>query len=182
MSRQFLFIPKSELLKQFEENKRKDLKVVVPEILTESIRRILRVRGKDPKPNADIAEIILEGNVWSHSKENEPNKICESRDFTDYDTRYSPIGDFTISFAYPGSLEERHFHSRHIEIYYSEFGLGGIYRQKDDNNWKDIPDVMKSGGVIVFGAKVAHKMDIEGLTIIIEVPAVPGDRKSIVET
>ena len=65
-------------------------------------------------------------------------------------------------------------HRRHAEIYFSEHSLEAEYRLEgsDERGAFRLPE----GGVLVFGAGVVHRVTLGGLTIVIEVPAVEGDK------
>ncbi len=171
MKRTVLFIPKSELLEHFRKNSRQDIKVVTPAIMTKVLATKLRERGKDVKEEVPFEEIC-----WTHSSAKEPNKICESIDLTDESIKPVAVGPVAVSFANFGSVETFHYHNEHWEVYFSEYKLAAEYRfpQKLLIEKK----TMDEGGAVVFGPGVAHRMEIHGLTIILEVPAVPKDREA----
>ena len=170
MKRTVLFIDKQELFEQFSKNSRQDIKIITPAILTEQLAAKLIRRGKEVKD-----EIHLEGDHWIHSSANEPNRICESLDFTN-DSQIPPNlkGPVSISFASIGSVENFHYHKAHWEIYYSEYKLTTEY--KIPKNSQIITKTLQEGGAILFTPGVIHKMEIHGLTIVIESPSVIGDR------
>lgn len=181
MTRHVLFVPKRELFDQFDENLRRDLKVVTPLILTEEAREKLKIRNKDPKPGAAVAEARLDGQIWRHSRADEPNWICEASEFFHDLDLVDSMGLFAIAFAVEGSLEECHVHDRHIEIYFSEHKLRAKYRLSKEGDWEDSPPEMVSGGLMVFGPGVAHKIWTSGLTFVVEVPAIRKDRRPVDE-
>lgn len=170
MKRKVLFIDKQELLEQFKKNSRQDIKIVTPSILTEKLATKLTQRGKEVKK-----EIHLKGDHWIHSFANEPNKICESMDFTNDSLMFPESkGPISISFASIGSVEDFHYHNAHWEIYYSEYKLASEY--KLSINSQVLTKTLLEGGLMLFTPGVLHKMEIHGLTIVIESPAVIGDR------
>jgi len=174
MKRAVLFIPKNELLEHFRKNARQDVKVVTPAIMTEKLAVKLHRRRKDAKK-----EIPLEGISWTHSLADEPNRICEAIDFTDEPIIPSGAGPVAISFANRGSVETFHYHKEHWEVYFSEHKLTVEYKLSEKSLIEK--KVMDEGGTIVFAPRVAHRMEINGLTIILEVPAVIGDREVLQE-
>jgi len=176
MKRKVLFIDKHELIEQFNKNSRQDIKIITPSILTEKLATKLIQRGKKVKK-----EIHLRGDHWTHSSSNEPNNICESLDFT-HDSLMTPDskGPVSISFANIDSVEDFHYHKAHWEIYYSEYKLISKYRLPE--NSQILTKTLSDGGVILFTPGVIHKMEIHGLTIVIESPSVIGDRISSEKT
>ena len=155
--RQVLAIPLEEVQRHFEVNERQNLKVVAPSRL--GAEMMARLRAK--------AEVALDGDRWRHSPADEPNLVCESAEFAKSE------GDgFTISFGNERAPQEAHFHRRHAEIYFSEHALAAEYRTEGDHQTIDLPH----GGVLVFGPGVVHRVTLGGLTIVIEVPAVEGDK------
>ena len=165
--RDVLIVPLDEIVDHFAKNKRQDIKVIAPTILTDDLYEKLRAKGKEIKQ-----EVPLVGEHWTRSPATRPNRLCESGDFgfDPGDTK----GAFSISFANEKAGQDEHWHVRHSEIYFSEHRISGYYRtpssQRDESF--DLPD----GGAIVFGPNVVHYMEMYGLTIIIEVPAVEGDK------
>lgn len=173
MKRTVLFIDKQELLEQFNKNSRQDIKVVTPAILTEKLATKLIQRGKEVK-----REIHLKGDHWIHSSAKEPNQICESMDFSgDSLITLDSKGPVSIAFATIGSVESFHYHNSHWEIYYSEYKLATEYRLPGKS--QGITKTLPEGGAMLFAPGVIHKMEIHGLTIIIESPAVMGDREEL---
>ena len=169
MKRKILVIKKDEILKQFKTNKRKDIKVIAPEILTDKKFKLLKSKGKDVK-----LEQPLKGTEWVHSKSDKPNHICESIDFIDKNLLYFTRGPFAISFANKKAEQESHYHKQHWEIYFSGCKMSAEYKflGKQDTKKVELP----KGGAVLFGPEVVHKMKLGGLTIIIEVPSVLNDK------
>lgn len=172
MKRAVLFIPNSELLKYFQKNIRQDIKIVTPAIMTEALAMKLQSRGKDVKKEIPFEEVC-----WTHSSAEEPNKICESSDFADESIKSTAVGPVAVSFANFGSIESFHYHKEHWEVYFSEHKLAVEYKISEKLLIEK--KVMDEGGTIVFAPGVAHRMEIHGLTIILEVPAIVGDREAL---
>jgi len=168
--RMVLFIPNSELREYFRNNTRQDLKVVTPAIMTEALAAKLQRRRKETK-----TEVPLNGVWWTHSSAKEPNKICEALDFTDESISSAKTGPVAISFANVGSIETFHRHKEHWEVYFSEQKLGVQYRLPGEQQVET--KTMDEGGAVLFAPGVAHRMEIHGLTMVLELPAVKGDRE-----
>jgi hypothetical protein len=169
LKRAVLFIPNTELREHFSKNSRQDIKVVTPAVITEALAAKLRKRGKDTK-----MEIPLDGACWTHSPAEEPNKICESIDFTDVPIVFDKAGPVAISFANAESVESFHCHKKHWEVYFSEKKLSVKYKLPGEQNIETM--TMNEGGAVLFAPSVLHKMDINGLAIVLEMPAIKGDR------
>lgn len=169
MKRRILLIRKEEIVKHFEENKRQDIKIIAPQILTDELFNFLKSRGKNVKP-----EQPLTGFEWIHSKANTPNYICKSADFREEKFFYSKCDPFAISFANEKAVQDKHYHKQHWEIYFSEYPMSAEYEFIGEQSSKEI--MLRQGGIILFGPEVVHKMNLSGLTIIIEVPSMPNDR------
>lgn len=170
MKRKVLVIPKDEILEHFRENTRQEIKNVPPDILTRDLFELLKAKGIDVKP-----ECHLDGDSWTHSKRDEPNKICESRDFSSDSLPANPDGPFAVSFANEKAAQDAHYHERHVEIYYSDLPYAAEYRILGEGTRKkqvSLPD----GGLTVFGTEVVHRMQLRGLTVVIEVPALAKDK------
>ena len=172
MKRSILILSLDEIRQQFACNARQSAKLVAPEILTPDLLDILLARGKQLKP-----ERLLEGDTWRHSSADEPNLLCESGEFVDRHLPQYAQGPFALSIATERSEQDTHYHRQHIEIYFSEHPLGATYRLLDeaDERTVDLP----SGGLIVFGPQVVHRMRLGGLTLVIELPAVTGDKVTL---
>lgn len=169
MKRFVLFIPRVELQKHFHLNQRQDVKIITPEILNDILAEKLIRRGKSVKK-----EDYLIGNIWTHSDVEDPNKICESEDFMSETKDSYASGPVAISFANKGSVESFHYHKHHWEIYFSEHRLGSSFIIPGEEEIRS--ECMDEGGAIVFSPGVKHKMEIYGLTIVIETPGIKGDR------
>ena len=169
LKRAVLFIPNTELREHFRNNTRQDIKVVTPAMITEALAAKLRKRGKDTK-----MEIALNGVCWTYSSAEKPNKICESLDFTDESIAFGKAGPVAISFANAGSVETFHCHKKHWEVYFSEKKLSLQYKLPGEQNIETM--TMNEGGAVLFAPDVLHKMDINGLAIVLQMPAVKGNR------
>ena len=172
MKRSVLILSLDEICQQFTCNTRQNVKLVAPQILTPDLFDILLARGKQLK-----LERLLEGDVWRHSSADEPNTLCESGEFVDQHLPQYAQGPFALSIATERAEQDTHYHRQHIEIYFSEHPLGATYRLLDeaDERTVDLP----SGGLIVFGPQVVHRMRLGGLTLVIELPAVTGDKVTL---
>jgi hypothetical protein len=160
--RHVLAIPLEEVRRHFEVNERQSLKVVAPVRLGAEMMARLRA-----KPEAPLA---AGGDRWRHSMPDEPNLLCESREFG------LPEGarGFTISFGNERAGQETHVHRRHAEIYFSEHPIEAEYRVEDGGRRGTVS--LPEGGALVFGPGVVHRVRLGGLTIVIEAPAVEGDK------
>ena len=170
MKRAILFVPKSELEAYFRGNTRQDIKIVAPALMTDALCARLLARGKDAKGEVPFDELC-----WRHSSAEEPNRVCNSADFAHESISPHAVGPLAISFANHGSVETYHHHEAHWEIYFSEHKMGAEYRLPGQPEAEEF--TMDEGGAIVFGPGIAHRMRIYGLTIVLEVPAVLGDRE-----
>ena len=168
MKRSVLGIPWSEINAHFRLNERKDVKIVVPEMLTEELRQQLLGRKKMVRE-----EQSLDGDLWKHAGPHDPYWVCEAGDFS-CDPCPEGGDPFTISVALPEAAQEAHYHARHCEIFISEHPISAAYRHRQAAAPQEI--VLESGGVLIFGPEVIHAMTITGLTLVIECPAVRGDR------
>jgi len=170
IKRKVLFIPNSELREHIRNNSRQDIKIVASAIMTEKLAAKLQRRGKDTKK-----EVPLDDMWWTHSSEKEPNKICEAIDFTKKSIALAEKGPVAISFADVGSVETLHYHKKHWEVYFSEHKIGAQYKLPGKEQLET--RTMDKGGAILFAPGVIHRMDIHGLTIVLEMPAIKGDRE-----
>jgi hypothetical protein len=169
MKRDYLFIPTEQLLLHFAKNIRQDIKIVAPGILNPEKIREWKEQGRLVKE-----EEPLQGYNWTRSYKPEPNRICESCDFG-FDPGEETRGPFTVSFANEKADQKVHFHKRHAEIYFSEHPMGGYYRKSDESFEKNRTIDLPQGGAVIFGPNVVHFMELGGLTIVVEVPAVEDD-------
>jgi len=153
--RHVLFIPLEEVERYFAVHTRQDVKIVAPEIRH--------------------TETPLTAGAWRNSAPDEPNLLCLSSDFPSTLLPHPAAGPFAISFANERAAQDAHYHEHHIEIYYSasrmtvEFWNVG----ETERNTRTV-----DGGAIVFGPLVAHKVTLTGLTMVIELPSVPADKKT----
>lgn len=173
MKEKILVIPKEEVIKHFEQNSRQDIKVIVPEILTDGLYKILRDKGKELKK-----EQFLKGIYWEHSKADDPNNVLEARSFNIDSLLKQNMDPFNISFANERAQQDSHYHRQHLELYYSEHALCAEYRALKDTKVNTIK--LKNGGLIIFGTDVVHKMKLSGLTIVIEIPSLKNDKEDVV--
>ncbi len=169
MTRRVLAVPRSEIEEHFNRNVRQDVKIVAPNILTVELFNILKTKGKDLK-----AEQYLQGDVWEHSAAGDPNNLCESNDFIDASLPQYVQGPFALSFANEKAVQDAHYHWRHIEIYISDHPITAEYRHLENAERHSIK--LESGGAIVFGPQVVHRVWLGGLTVVIEVPSVASDK------
>ncbi|MCC6537516.1 MAG: hypothetical protein IT162_08210 [Bryobacterales bacterium] len=161
--RHVLAIPLDEVRAYFAVNERQSLKIVAPERLV-SAALAARLGAKPEVPHA--------GETWRHSVPGEPNAMCESGEFEAGDG-----AGFTISFGTEHGVQEDHVHRRHTEIYFSEHPLRAYYRVEHDGAAGTLE--LPAGGALVFGPGVAHRVTLGGLTIVIETPAVTGDKFAV---
>jgi len=85
-------------------------------------------------------------------------------------------GPFAVSFANELAEQDAHYHEYHIEIYYSTHRMSADYKSVGDS--KHESKILQEGGAIVFGPGVIHKVCLGGLTVVIELPSVTGDRQN----
>ena len=172
MYRQVLFIPLDEIREQFQANARQSVKLIAPQILTDTLLDMLRARGKQPKP-----ERLFEGDVWRAATASEPNNLSEASEFIDRHLPQYTEGPFALSIATELIEQDRHFHRQHLEIYFSEHPIAAEYKKLGDvtNQVIDMP----GGGALIFGPEVVHKMTLGGLTLVIEIPAMADDTFSL---
>ena len=169
MKRNVLFIPTDQLHLHFGVNDRQDIKIVAPEILTRKLLHELLAQGRKIKP-----EQILDGDRWEHAEASEANNLVLSKDFADSCLPQYTDGPFAVSFANESAEQDEHYHQQHLEIYFSEYPIGAEYRLLNDVECKSVH--LESGGMIIFAPEVVHKMQLGGLTVVIEVPAVANDK------
>lgn len=174
MIRKVLFIPLEEVKRHFASNERQDVKIVVPERLTQDLFCLLMKKGKKVKE-----EVPLQGNIWGHSKAKFANNNCESTDFDIFNESVDVRGSFTVSFANEFAEQDTHYHEEHLEIYYSECTIQTKYKMLNDQHYKTV--MLKEGGVIIFGPEVVHKMSLSGMTCIIECPSILNDKVTIAD-
>ena len=172
MKRRVLVIPKDELQRHFKKNTRQDVKVIAPSILTEELYIFLLKKGKILKKEERLTSI-----QWKHSEAEQPNKLCESNEFIDYSLPQYAHGPFSISFANEKASQDKHYHKRHLEVYYSEYPMRAKFKYIRDSEYNKIE--LENGGAIIFAPEVIHLMELKGLTIVLEIPAVENDRYEV---
>ncbi len=172
MRRRVLVIPIDEVRNQFQTNSRQNIKIVAPEIMSVELYQFLVAKGERPEK-----ENHLPGTWWVHTPSGEPNLICEAQDFIDGLLPHYGDGPFSLAFANQHSKQDEHYHPHHIEIYYSESPMGARYRFLESEHEEESIH-LPQGGVIVFGPEVVHKAELQGFTIVLELPAIAGDKKS----
>jgi len=170
MKRRALAIPLDEIEKHFRLNARQDVKVIAPEMLSAELYEKLTAKGKKLK-----REEPVNGHVWAHSSETAPNRLCEAKDFLDDSLGEATGGPVAVSFANERAEQEDHFHRKHIEIYFSEHPMAAEFRYVGEEKRQDT-FVLFTGGLIIFGPNVIHRMKLGGMTLIMELPSVPNDR------
>jgi hypothetical protein len=169
MARKALFIPISEIKRHLEINKRQDIKIIVSKILDSALAQRLKTKGKEVKQEQD-----LKGDVWKHTGINAANNVCESHDFlNDWIPQYGQT-PFAIAFANEKATQDEHYHEKHWEIYFSEYPIEALYRSLEESEF--CSQNLEHGGAMIFSPKTVHKMRLSGLTIVVEVPAVHGDK------
>jgi len=170
MQRTVLIVPLEEITQHLLDNIRQDLKLVAPELLSNGLFERLAARGRHVKREKALTE-----NIWRHSGAGEQNRLCESGSFSV--TAKQADGPFALSIANEGAEQDEHYHQQHLEIYFSEHSIGATFREPGE--WRAQSVDLENGGIFVFGAGVAHKMRLRGLTIIVEVPAVRDDKVTV---
>lgn len=166
MERHVLIVPLEEVVAQLTSNERQDVKIVAPEILSQQLFELLASKGRAVKK-----ETKLEGEYWQHSENHQPNLVAESGSFP---AASGSKGQFALAFANEQADQESHYHPNHSELYFSEHALEARYRLIGQNEVKEVR--LAQGGLIVFSPGVVHKVRFHGLTLIVEFPAVPGDK------
>jgi hypothetical protein len=166
-----LFIPIEEVQRHLESNERQDIKVVAPEVLTTTLFRKLKDAGKTVKPEEPLKQM-----EWKHSEAGSANLLCESSNFIFPSLPQYPAGPFAVSFANELAEQDAHYHERHIEIYYSTYSMSAAFKSVGDSAHQT--RTLNEGGAIIFGPGVIHKMCLGGLTVVIELPSVSGDKKN----
>ncbi|MBN1934478.1 MAG: hypothetical protein JW934_07420 [Anaerolineae bacterium] len=169
--RKVLAIPLDELYKHFETNTRQDIKIIIPEMLTGKLYNMLLDKSEDIKP-----EQTLEERYWVHSPQDEPNRVCESSNFIDPGLPQYAQGPFALSFANEKAPQDVHYHTRHWEIYCSEKPLNATFRYFEEAKCRSIS--LPQGGAMIFGPGVVHRIELAGMTMVIEVPSVSADKES----
>jgi hypothetical protein len=163
-----LAIPLEQVSQHFASNTRQDVKVVAPEILAGELIAKLQAAGRCLKP-----EQLLEGNTWWHSASDDPNTLCESREFTSGIDKETS-GPFALCFGNEKGAQDAHYHPHHLEIYVSEHSLEADYRLDADSPIEHVK--LGTGGVLIFSAGVIHRARLGGLTVVIEIPAMKDDK------
>ena len=167
-TRRVLAIPLEEVVEHFGLDSRQDVKVVAPEMLAGELIARLQAAGRPLK-----AEELLQGIEWRHSAGDDPNLLCESRQFA-AGLAEDTLGPFAICFANEKAPQDTHYHPHHLEIYFSEHSLGAEFRLEANSPIEGIK--LASGGVLVFAAGVVHRARLGGMTVVIEIPAVKNDK------
>jgi hypothetical protein len=165
MRRTVLVVPLEEIRKHLDSNSRQDVKVLAPKRLSKALYERLLAKGKLVKQ-----ERLLDGPVWKHSTQSEPNCLCESGEFVERDTPSIAHRSCALSFASDKADQDDHFHREPVEIHYLEHPIAAKYRCPGETEHHAI--MLEPGGAIVFGPGVVHRMELYGLTLVIEVPAV----------
>lgn len=159
-----------EVTLQFLRNKRQDVKVIAPEIMSDELFQRLLPRKKNVK-----SEERIKGN-WTHSGPDSPNRLYLSEDFSYSSLAYENLGPLAVSFANERAEQDAHYHKQHVEMYYSEHPFRADCRLLEDSQ---VEQVQLAGGALILGPDVIHKVSLTGITMIVEFPAVKGDRVSI---
>ena len=169
MKRNVLAIPRDEIEAHFAENSRQDVKIVNAEILSYDLFKVLKAKGKDLK-----MEERLGGMVWSHSTPELPNKVCPAGEFADLQLPQYAHGPFGLSMASGKSMQDEHFHKQHLEICVSNEALSVEFRSVDETTCETIS--MPKGGILVMPPNMIHRLDVTGLAVLIELPALARDK------
>jgi hypothetical protein len=166
--RKVLAIPLEEVREHFALNSRQDVKIVAPQILAGELIAKLRAAGRLLKPEQPLDNV-----EWRHSASDAPNRLCESREFVS-GLAEETSGPFALCFANEKGPQDAHYHPHHLEIYFSEHPLEAEYR--NDANSPVGRLKLDQGGALIFAAGVSHRVRLGGLTVVIEIPAVAGDK------
>ncbi|MGA3371312.1 MAG: hypothetical protein ABSC48_06070 [Terracidiphilus sp.] len=162
-----LSIPLSEVGRHFEMNTRQDVKIIAPEIMSEQLFQSLSTKGRNPK-----REERIKGD-WKHSGPAEPNGVCLSEDFSHASTGDKYRGPLAVSFANEEAPQDEHYHKEHVEMYYSEHPFSAECRVRGELK---VEPFELDGGALIVGPDVIHKVHLTGMTIIVEFPAITGDK------
>ncbi len=169
MARKVLFIPINEIEKHLGTNTRQDIKVVAPSLLSEELYDFMTKKGKFLKH-----EEPLKGDTWEHSAQSEANQLCEASDFADDALPQYVKGPLAISFVNERATQDKHYHARHMELYYSEHSMIAEYQITRGSPYETVE--LDKGGLILFAPGVFHLVKLTGLNVVIEMPAVDNDR------
>ncbi len=165
-SRHVLLIPRDEVEGLLESQRRKDVKIVVPALLSVARAAGLALEGREVK-----AEVPLVGDRWVvESKDAIP--VCEAASFVVPPLSSAPsTGPFGVSFALPGAPQRLHAHEDRWELYYGVERMVLTYRLPGTEAL--ILEVLESGGLAMFGPGVEHRVEPAGLILVLEVPSIP---------
>jgi hypothetical protein len=154
-----LLVPREEVERLLASQSRKDVKVVVPALLTVAQAALLASQGHEVKP-----EVALEGVRWTAT----PGAIsvCEAGSFLPSGS--SAVGPLAVSFALPGARQRLHAHEAHWELYYGTDRMGVWYRMPGGEL---VEDELREGGLAMFGPGVEHRVEPGGLVLVVEAPA-----------
>ena len=166
--RKVLAIPFDQVREHFALNSRQDVKVVAPEILAGELIARLQAAGRKLKP-----EQLLESIEWHASSDQEPNRLCPSREFAS-ELAAATLGPFALCFANEKGAQDSHYHPHHLEIYFSEHPMEAEYREDIQSPIERIK--LEKGGVLIFAAGVVHRARLGGMTVVVEIPAVKDDK------
>jgi len=151
------------------ENSRQDLKLVTAEILSYDLFKVLKAKGKDLK----MEEPLL-GALWRHSGPDHPNNVAPSGDFIEPDIPQYAHGPFAISFATEQSIQDDHYHNQHLEIIFCSGRMTIEYRLLEDTKIETL--TLENGGLFIVGPKIVHRLQLGGLTALIEIPSLARDK------
>lgn len=165
-SRLVLLVPRDEIETLLSSQTRKDVKVVVPSLLDAAAAASLRAEGRDAKP-----EVPLRGDRWKFQEG--LIEVCESAELA-LPVAPNTAGLLTIAFALPQAPQSMHLHRHHWELYYSERRLRVAYRLPGHDGI--VNEELAHGGLAILGPGVAHQVDPGGLMLVVELPAVAGDK------
>jgi hypothetical protein len=159
-ARSVLLVPREEVERLLGAQARKDVKVVVPAMLTVAEAALLASQGREVKP-----EVALAGVRWTATPGAIP--VCEASSLLPPGS--STEGPLAVSFALPGARQRLHAHEAHWELYYGTERMGLWYRMPGGEL---IEDELRQGGLAMFGPGVEHRVEPGGLLLVVEVPAI----------
>jgi hypothetical protein len=159
-ARSVLLVPREEVERLLAAQARKDVKVVVPAMLTVAEAALLASQGREVKP-----EVALAGVRWTATPEAIP--VCEAGSLLP--TGSTAAGPLAVSFALPGARQRLHAHDAHWEMYYGTERMRLWYRMPGGEL---VEDELRQGGLAMFGPGVEHRVEPDGLLLVVEVPAI----------
>jgi hypothetical protein len=167
-SRHVLLIPRDEVEGLLESQQRKDVKIVVPALLSVVRAAALVSEGRDVK-----REVSLVGDRWVRAGQS-AIPVCEAASFVvPALSPGSSAGPFGVSFALPGAPQRLHAHEACWELYYGVERMALTYRLPGTAAL--IREVLERGGLALFGPRVEHLVEPAGLILVLEFPSIPAE-------